>query len=136
MRAMTTFQKVLPVVNFPDSESRIRKFWSDNRIFEKSLARRRGNPRFVFYEGPPTANGLPHNGHALTRVMKDVFPRYKSMRGFDVPRKAGWDQKCVLSKVTASFKHEKLWKAQNVRPENRQKIVTDEIFDSNYDVHN
>ena len=48
-------------------------------------------PRFVFYEGPPTANGLPHNGHALTRVMKDVFPRYKSMRGFDVPRKAGWD---------------------------------------------
>ena len=61
------------------------------RIFEKSLARRRGAPRFVFYEGPPTANGLPHNGHVLTRVMKDVIPRYKTMRGFDVPRQAGWD---------------------------------------------
>jgi isoleucyl-tRNA synthetase len=91
MPAMTMFQKVLPVADFPDSESRIRKFWRDAGIFEKSLARRRGGPRFVFYEGPPTANGLPHNGHALTRVMKDVFPRYKSMRGFDVPRKAGWD---------------------------------------------
>ena len=57
----------------------------------RSLEKRRGCPRFVFYEGPPTANGLPHNGHALTRVMKDVFPRYKAMRGFDVPRRAGWD---------------------------------------------
>jgi len=91
MRRMAVFEKVLPVVDFPDSESRIRGFWSEREIFEKSLARRRGGPRFVFYEGPPTANGLPHNGHALTRVMKDVFPRYKSMRGFDVPRKAGWD---------------------------------------------
>jgi isoleucyl-tRNA synthetase len=88
---MSTFQKVLPVVDFPDSESRVREFWRQHRIFEESLERRRGGPRFVFYEGPPTANGLPHNGHALTRVMKDVFPRYKSMQGFDVPRKAGWD---------------------------------------------
>jgi isoleucyl-tRNA synthetase len=88
---MSTFEKVPPVVDFPDSESRIRDFWRERRIFEKCLERRRGGPRFVFYEGPPTANGLPHNGHALTRVMKDVFPRYKSMRGFDVPRKAGWD---------------------------------------------
>jgi isoleucyl-tRNA synthetase len=88
---MPMFEKVLPVVDFPDSESRIRDFWSEQRIFEQSLERRRGGPRFVFYEGPPTANGLPHNGHALTRVMKDVFPRYKSMQGFDVPRKAGWD---------------------------------------------
>ena len=91
MRRMTTFEKVLPVVDFPDSESRIRDFWKEQKIFEKSLALRSGGPRFVFYEGPPTANGLPHNGHALTRVMKDVFPRYKSMQGFDVPRKAGWD---------------------------------------------
>jgi len=91
MRPMAIFDKVLPVVDFPDSESRIRDFWRERRIFEKSLERRRGGPRFVFYEGPPTANGLPHNGHALTRVMKDVFPRYKSMRGYDVPRKAGWD---------------------------------------------
>jgi isoleucyl-tRNA synthetase len=88
---MSTFEKVPPVVDFPDSESRVRDFWRERKIIEKSLDQRRGGPRFVFYEGPPTANGLPHNGHALTRVMKDVFPRYKSMRGFDVPRKAGWD---------------------------------------------
>ena len=91
MRRMSTFEKVPPVVDFPDSESHIRDFWRERKIIEKSLEQRRGAPRFVFYEGPPTANGLPHNGHALTRVMKDVFPRYKSMRGFDVPRKAGWD---------------------------------------------
>jgi isoleucyl-tRNA synthetase len=85
------FEKVAPVVDFPELESRIRAFWRERDTFHKSLAKRRGGPRFVFYEGPPTANGLPHNGHALTRVMKDVFPRYKAMRGFDVPRKAGWD---------------------------------------------
>src|SRR6202034_1050338 len=62
-----------------------------NRIFEKSLAANAGAETFVFYEGPPTANGLPHNGHVLTRVIKDVFPRYKTMRGYAVPRKAGWD---------------------------------------------
>ena len=78
-------------MDFPRAEARVRAFWREARIFEKTLARRAGGPRFVFYEGPPTANGLPHNGHALTRVMKDVIPRYKSMRGFDVPRKGGWD---------------------------------------------
>ncbi|MDJ0849460.1 MAG: isoleucine--tRNA ligase [Myxococcota bacterium] len=85
------FEKVMPVVDFPAAETRIREFWRESRIFEKALARRAGAPRFVFYEGPPTANGLPHNGHALTRVMKDVIPRYKSMRGYEVPRKGGWD---------------------------------------------
>jgi isoleucyl-tRNA synthetase len=78
-------------VDFPDAESRVREFWRERDIFEKSLAARREGPRFVFYEGPPTANGMPHNGHALTRVMKDVIPRYKAMRGYDVPRRAGWD---------------------------------------------
>jgi isoleucyl-tRNA synthetase len=87
----TVFERVAPVTDFPDAESRIREFWRERDIFSKSLAKGRGRPRFVFYEGPPTANGMPHNGHALTRVMKDVFPRYKSMRGFDVPRRAGWD---------------------------------------------
>jgi isoleucyl-tRNA synthetase len=85
------FEKIAPVVNFPEVEARIRDFWRERDIFHKTLEKRRGGPRFVFYEGPPTANGLPHNGHALTRVMKDVFPRYKAMRGFDVPRRAGWD---------------------------------------------
>jgi len=93
MRPMsrTVFERVAPVTDFPDAESRIREFWRKHDIFAKSLAKGRGKPRFVFYEGPPTANGMPHNGHALTRVMKDVFPRYKAMRGFDVPRRAGWD---------------------------------------------
>ncbi len=90
-QARSTFTRVAPLVDFPEAESRIRTFWREQRIFEKSLAKRSGRPRFVFYEGPPTANGLPHNGHALTRVMKDVIPRYKAMRGYDVPRRAGWD---------------------------------------------
>jgi isoleucyl-tRNA synthetase len=89
--AKPVFERVAPVVNFPEAEARIREFWRRHATFEKTLAKRAGAPRFVFYEGPPTANGLPHNGHALTRVMKDVIPRYKSMRGYDVPRKAGWD---------------------------------------------
>ena len=89
--APPVFEKVAPVVDFPAAEARIREFWREARVFEKALAQRAGAPRFVFYEGPPTANGLPHNGHALTRVMKDVIPRYKSMRGYEVPRKGGWD---------------------------------------------
>jgi len=89
--AQNVFRRVAPVVDFPAAEARIREFWRERDIFAKSLAARAGGPRFVFYEGPPTANGMPHNGHALTRVMKDVVPRYKAMRGFDVPRRAGWD---------------------------------------------
>jgi isoleucyl-tRNA synthetase len=88
---MSVFERVAPVVDFPDAESRIRDFWREHDVFARSLEKRSGGPRFVFYEGPPTANGMPHNGHALTRVMKDVIPRYKAMRGFDVPRRAGWD---------------------------------------------
>jgi len=85
------FERAAPVVDFPDAESRIRDFWRERDVFARSLAARRDGPRFVFYEGPPTANGMPHNGHALTRVMKDVVPRYKAMRGYHVPRKGGWD---------------------------------------------
>src|SRR2546421_11607293 len=85
------FERVAPVVDFPDAEARVRAFWRERDIFAKSLALRRDAPRFVFYEGPPTANGLPHNGHVLTRVIKDLFPRYQTMRGKFVGRKAGWD---------------------------------------------
>ncbi len=85
------FERVAPVADFPAVEARVREFWQQGDIVGRSLEHRRGGPRFVFYEGPPTANGLPHNGHVLTRVMKDVFPRYKAMQGFDVPRRAGWD---------------------------------------------
>jgi len=93
MRPMSqpVFEKVAPVVDFPAAEARVAALWRERDVFRKSLALRAGGPRWTFYEGPPTANGLPHNGHALTRVMKDVFPRYRCMRGYDVPRIGGWD---------------------------------------------
>ncbi|MBX7166978.1 MAG: isoleucine--tRNA ligase [Pirellulales bacterium] len=82
-----------PVTNvrFPELEALVREFWRERGIYEKSLARRADAPRFVFYEGPPTANGLPHPGHCLTRAIKDIFPRYRTMRGMRCERKAGWD---------------------------------------------
>jgi len=85
------FKRVPPELDFPRDEAEVLAFWKEARIFEKSLAKNADGAPFVFYEGPPTANGLPHNGHVLTRVIKDLFPRYKTMRGFNVPRKAGWD---------------------------------------------
>ncbi|HVJ89027.1 MAG TPA: isoleucine--tRNA ligase [Labilithrix sp.] len=85
------FDKVRTDLDFPRDEKEILLFWKEARIFEKSLARTANGAPFVFFEGPPTANGLPHNGHVLTRVIKDLFPRYKTMRGYHVARKAGWD---------------------------------------------
>src|SRR5512132_353597 len=90
------FSAVRSELDFPGDESRILAFWKQRRIFEKTLraeTRATGPSKgtFVFYEGPPTANGMPHNGHVLTRAVKDLLPRYKTMRGYDVPRKAGWD---------------------------------------------
>jgi isoleucyl-tRNA synthetase len=78
-------------VNFPAQELAVARFWKERRIYEKSLEQRAGAPTFVFYEGPPTANGMPHPGHCLTRAIKDLFPRYKTMRGYRCERKAGWD---------------------------------------------
>ncbi len=77
--------------DFIAQEARTLRFWKERGIFKKSLEARQAHPRFVFYEGPPTANGKPHPGHVLGRVIKDLFPRFKTMRGFLVPRKAGWD---------------------------------------------
>lgn len=86
------FEKVDQAVpDFPELEKRILELWKQRRVFDRSLAESEGKPNFVFYEGPPTANGLPHNGHVLTRVIKDLFPRYKTMRGYHVERRAGWD---------------------------------------------
>ena len=85
------FQPVESSVSFPKLEEEIARFWKQQGIYEKSLAARAGGPSFVFYEGPPTANGLPHPGHCLTRAIKDLFPRYKTMRGYRCQRKAGWD---------------------------------------------
>jgi isoleucyl-tRNA synthetase len=85
------FAKVSQELDFPREEREILRFWKERRIFDKALAKPAPRGPFVFYEGPPTANGLPHNGHVLTRVIKDLFPRYRTMRGYRVPRKAGWD---------------------------------------------
>jgi isoleucyl-tRNA synthetase len=85
------FDKVQTELDFPRDERAILSFWKEQRIFAKSLERTQNGTPFVFYEGPPTANGMPHNGHVLTRVIKDIFPRYKTMKGFHVARKAGWD---------------------------------------------
>ncbi|RMG15632.1 MAG: isoleucine--tRNA ligase [Planctomycetota bacterium] len=91
LRPAPTFRP-LPVERSPkESEDAVRSFWKRERIFEKSLERVRSGERFVFYEGPPTANGMPHHGHVLTRAIKDLFPRYQTMRGRRVERKAGWD---------------------------------------------
>ena len=85
------YKKVSTDLGFVDREKEIEKFWADNNIFEKSMKNREGGQTYMFYDGPPTANGKPHIGHVLTRVIKDMIPRYRTMKGYYVPRKAGWD---------------------------------------------
>ena len=85
------YKKVSTDMNFVDREKETEKFWEDNHIFEKSMEDREDCPQYMFYDGPPTANGKPHIGHVLTRVIKDMIPRYRTMKGYEVPRKAGWD---------------------------------------------
>ena len=85
------YNKVSPNLDFVEREKKTEKFWKDNDIFEKSMESRKQGPTYTFYDGPPTANGKPHIGHVLTRVIKDMIPRYRTMKGYMVPRKAGWD---------------------------------------------
>ena len=85
------YDKVSTDMNFVEREKKTEKFWADNQIFEKSIESRKQGPTYTFYDGPPTANGKPHIGHVLTRVIKDMIPRYRTMKGYMVPRKAGWD---------------------------------------------
>ena len=85
------YKKVSTSLNFVDRELKVLDFWKENKIFEKSIEIREGNPTFTFYDGPPTANGKPHIGHIITRSIKDTIPRYRTMKGFKVLRKAGWD---------------------------------------------
>ncbi len=85
------YKKVSTNMDFVGREQEVEKFWKDNKIFEKSIELREGCPTYMFYDGPPTANGKPHIGHVLTRVIKDMIPRYRTMKGYKVPRKAGWD---------------------------------------------
>ena len=85
------YQKVSTDLKFVDREKKTEQFWAENKIFEKSLETRKEGETYTFYDGPPTANGKPHIGHVLTRVIKDMIPRYRTMKGYMVPRKAGWD---------------------------------------------
>ncbi|MBP5384711.1 MAG: isoleucine--tRNA ligase [Lachnospiraceae bacterium] len=85
------YKKVSTDLGFVDREKQVEQFWKDNAIFEKSMEHRKDGETYTFYDGPPTANGKPHIGHVLTRVIKDMIPRYRTMKGYMVPRKAGWD---------------------------------------------
>lgn len=85
------YNKVSTDLKFVDREKNVEKFWADNQIFQKSMENRKEGETYTFYDGPPTANGKPHIGHVLTRVIKDMIPRYRTMKGYMVPRKAGWD---------------------------------------------
>ncbi|MBQ8446887.1 MAG: class I tRNA ligase family protein, partial [Clostridia bacterium] len=85
------YKKVDTSLNFVEREKEIVEYWNEKKVFEKSMKATEGKEEFSFYDGPPTANGKPHIGHILTRVMKDIVPRYKTMKGNHVLRKAGWD---------------------------------------------
>ncbi|MDD3193535.1 MAG: isoleucine--tRNA ligase [Oscillospiraceae bacterium] len=88
---MSKYEKVSTDMNFVDREKAVEKFWEENQIFDKSIDTRKEGETYTFYDGPPTANGKPHIGHVLTRAIKDMIPRYQTMKGRQVPRKAGWD---------------------------------------------
>ena len=88
---MALYKKVDTSLNFVEREKAIVEYWNENKVFEKSMSQKEGGAEFSFYDGPPTANGKPHIGHILTRVMKDIVPRYQTMKGKHVLRKAGWD---------------------------------------------
>jgi len=85
------YKPVDPKVNFSQQEESIVQFWQDQNIFQKSVSQREGAPEFSFYDGPPFATGLPHFGHFVPGTIKDIFPRYKTMRGYHVERRFGWD---------------------------------------------
>ena len=85
------YKKVDASLNFLKREQEVLDFWNENDVFERSIKNNEGHSEFTFYDGPPTANGKPHIGHVLTRVMKDIIPRYQTMKGKHVLRKAGWD---------------------------------------------
>ena len=85
------YRKVPTNVNFVEREREVLAFWQERDIFKRSIEGREGGENYTFYDGPPTANGKPHIGHVLTRVIKDMIPRYRAMKGAHILRKAGWD---------------------------------------------
>ena len=100
------FKEVSTELAFAKREQEILRFWNENKIFEKSQLNRENCPKFVFYEGPPTANGMPTIAHTLTRIMKDLMCRYKTMTGYYVLRKAGWDTHCAASRFYCIVRYE------------------------------
>ncbi|MEZ5396492.1 MAG: class I tRNA ligase family protein [Bryobacterales bacterium] len=110
------FLQAKPIVDFPAVEREIAELWRAQNTFEKSLENRKGRPQFTFYEGPPTANGLPHNGHVLTRVFKDVFLRYQTMRGKYVPaRPAGIRTVCPSRSKSRRARHPRQGSDRGIR---------------------
>ena len=93
------YKQVPTSLNFVDREKAVEKFWEDNNIFKKSMEHRKEGETYTFYDGPPTANGKPHIGHVETRTIKDMIPRYRTMKGYMVPRKAGWDTHGLTQKL-------------------------------------
>ena len=85
------YKNVTANQNIVEREKETVKFWNENNVFEQTVENGKGKATYTFYDGPPTANGTPHIGHVLTRAVKDLVPRYRIMKGYDVPRKAGWD---------------------------------------------
>ena len=88
---MSMYKEVSTNLNFVEREKETEKFWEEHHVFEESVEERKDDPSYTFYDGPPTANGKPHIGHLETRAFKDLFPRYQTMKGKHVLRKAGWD---------------------------------------------
>jgi isoleucyl-tRNA synthetase len=105
------YQKVSTDMNFLAREKEITALWKDKQIVQKSFAQHQGKERFTFYDGPPTANGKPHIGHILTRAMKDLIPRYHTMKGRDVLRVAGWDTHGLP--VELEVEHQLAWTASS-----------------------
>jgi len=116
------FQPVPKNVRFPQLEERILQFWESNGIFQKTDEIRRGRPEFVFYDGPPGTNGLPHIGHMMQSALKDLWPRYKTMRGFHVIRKAGWDTHGLPIELTAE-KELKLSSKRDIRTYGEERYI-------------
>ncbi len=99
------FKSVSSKLNVPAMEEAVLGFWERENIFKKTLIQRKDGPEFVFYEGPPTANGRPGSHHVLARAFKDIFPRYKIMRGFNVSRRGGWDTHGLPVEIEVEKKH-------------------------------
>ena len=100
-----SFKPVSPKLDVSSLEEGVLKFWKKEKIFEKTVSARKGGPEYVFYEGPPTANGKPGVHHVLARAFKDMFPRYKIMRGYHVSRRGGWDTHGLPVEIEVEKKH-------------------------------